>query len=90
MNFEWDSQKARTNEDKHAVSFLDACTAFDDDFSSTVRDPDHFAGEARYLTFGVSTSGRALVVSHTDRGDAVRIISARAVTPKERRAYEDR
>lgn len=89
MNFEWDPHKARRNEEKHGVSFAEACTVFDDDFASTVRDPDHSEREARYLTFGVSASGRPLVVSHTDRGTTIRIISARAMTPRERRAYED-
>ncbi|MGA8053408.1 MAG: BrnT family toxin, partial [Burkholderiales bacterium] len=77
-------------EDKHGVSFLEACTVFDDDFASTVQDPDHSEGESRYLTFGVSASGRALVVAHADRGDSIRIISARVLTPQERRAYEMR
>ena len=89
MRFKWDQQKARSNEDKHGVSFVEACTVLDDDFASTVRDPDHSEGETRYLTFGVSASGRALVVAHTDRGESIRIISARAMTPRERRAYED-
>ena len=88
MRIEWDPDKAQRNETKHGVSLLEACTVFDDDYASTVVDPDHSEGEARYLTFGVSTSGRALVVAHTDRGAAIRIISARPMTPRERRAYE--
>lgn len=90
MQFEWDPEKAQRNETKHEVSFMEASTVFDDDYSSTVVDPDHSRDEERYLTFGTSSSGRALVVAHTDRGANIRLISARAMTPRERRAYEQR
>jgi uncharacterized DUF497 family protein len=88
MEFEWDIEKARLNQSKHGVSFEEACTVFDDDYSSTVMDPAHSEGEVRFLTFGVAKSGLGIVVAHTDRGDRIRIISARPMTPKERRAYE--
>ncbi|MFO1352006.1 MAG: BrnT family toxin [Gammaproteobacteria bacterium] len=88
MQFEWDWEKAQRNERKHGVSFVDACTVFDDDHASTVVDPDHSEGEVRHLTFGMSNSGKALVVAHTDRGANIRIISAQAMTPRERKAYE--
>jgi hypothetical protein len=88
MQFEWDPVKAEVNERKHGISFLEACTVFDDDHASTVLDPDHSEGETRYLTFGMSSFGRPLVVAHTDRGANIRIISARPMTPRERRAYE--
>ena len=88
MEFEWDVAKAQGNEEKHGVSFVEACTVFDDDYSSTVEDPDHSEGEARFITFGLSSMGKALVVMHADRGNRIRIISARTMTPKERRAYE--
>jgi uncharacterized DUF497 family protein len=88
MRFEWDPEKAQRNERKHGVSFLEACAVFDDDYASTVVDPDHSEGEVRHLTFGMSSSGRALVVAHTDRGANIRIISARLMTPREIRAYE--
>jgi uncharacterized protein len=68
MRFEWDPEKAQRNERKHGVSFLEACVVFDDDYASTVVDPDYSEGEVRHLTFGMSSSGRALVVAHTDRG----------------------
>jgi hypothetical protein len=87
--FEWDSDKARDNEQKHGVSFLEASEVFDDDHSSTVQDPDHSATEARYLIFGASKQGKHLVVSYTERGDRIRLISARAMTSRERRAYEE-
>ena len=87
--FEWDPDKARDNEQKHGVSFLEASEVFDDDHSSTVQDPDHSVGGARYLVFGASKQGKHLVVSYTERGDRIRLISARQMTARERRAYEE-
>ena len=90
MDFEWDPEKARANESKHRVSFMEACEVFDDDHSSTVPDPDHSADEDRYLIFGMSKAGKHLVVSYTERDDRIRPISARTMTPRERKAYEQR
>jgi hypothetical protein len=86
--FEWDHDKARDNEQKHGVSFPEASEVFDDDHSSSATDPDHSASEQRYLIFGISKQGKHLVVSYTERGDRIRLISARQMTPLERRAYE--
>lgn len=88
MEFTWDAFKARRNEGKHGVSFAEASTVFADDRASTVPDPEHSIDEWRYLTFGLSSTERAVVVAHTDRGSSIRIISARLMTPSERRAYE--
>ena len=88
MNFEWDSEKAKENESKHGVTFLEASEVFGDDYSSTVPDPDHSGDEDRYLIFGVSTNGKYLVVSYTEREERIRLISARIMTTRERRAYE--
>jgi len=88
MEFEWNPAKARANETKHGVSFFEACEVFADDHSSTVRDPDHSLDEDRYLIFGMSKGGKYLVVSYTERGDRIRLISARQMTPRERKAYE--
>ena len=85
--FEWDPEKSRENEQKHGVSFSEASEVFDDDYSSTVPDPDHSADEERYLIFGISKQGKYLVVSYTERGERIRLISARQMTPRERRAY---
>ena len=90
MEFEWDPEKAKLNESKHGVSFFEACEIFDDDRSSAVRDPDHSVDEERYLIFGLSKAGSYLVVSYTERGDRIRLISARQMTPRERKAYEQR
>lgn len=89
MKFEWDSDKAEKNFRKHGVSFEEASTAFGDDLSLTGKDPDHSAGEARFITFGMSAAGRLLVVSHTERKDKIRIISARPATRAERKFYEN-
>jgi hypothetical protein len=87
--FEWDEAKARANVRKHGVSFIEARTVFGDNWSSTVPDPDHSKDEARFLTIGVSAAGRTLVVAHTDRGQNVRLISARRATRQERLTYEE-
>ena len=88
MDFEWDTGKARTNERKHGVSFFEAREVFGDRLSSTVRDPDHSVEEERFLIFGQSSTGRHLVVSYTERQSRFRLISAREMTPRERKAYE--
>ena len=89
MNFEWDPKKAAANWRKHDVSFEEASSALRDLFSATAHDPDHSDDEDRFVTFGVSSQGRLLTVSHTDRGNAIRIISARLATKVERQIYEE-
>ena len=88
MEFEWDPDKADRNLKKHGVDFHEAATVFGDPLAVTYYDPDHSDDEVRYLTIGYSTEGRLLVVSHTDRNDHVRIISARTSTRRERKQYE--
>lgn len=89
MDFEWDDTKSESNERKHGVTFTEAMTVFADPLSLTGYDPAHSDEEDRYITMGVSAGGRLLIVSHTDRGDAIRIISAREASRAERRDYED-
>lgn len=86
--FEWDPGKARENEQKHGVTFLEASEVFDDEHSSSVRDPDHSLDEERHLIFGISKQGRHLVVAYTERAVRIRLISARQMTSRERKAYE--
>ncbi len=88
MKFEWNRDKADLNLKKHGVSFGEASTVFNDPLSITFPDPDHSYGEERYIIMGLSSAGRVVVVHHTERGDGVRIISAREATRKERRFYE--
>jgi uncharacterized DUF497 family protein len=89
MILEWDPRKAAFNQRKHGISFHEAGAVFDDPLSTTFPDPEHSADERRYLTIGSSPSGRILVVAHADRQDAVRLISARRATPRERTFYEE-
>lgn len=88
MPIEWHSKKAASNLKDHQVSFEEAATVFDDDFAEVLPDFDHSIEENRYVCFGASSSGRMLAVTFTERGDNVRIISAREMEPKERRDYE--
>lgn len=62
---------------------------FGDPLAITYFDPDHSDGEDRFLTFGESSHGRLRVVSHTDREDRIRVISARVATRRERKIYEE-
>jgi len=89
MKFEWDPKKADINIQKHEVKFQEAATVFGDPLAITYEDPYHSEDEKRYLTFGLSKQKRLLVVSHTERGSRTRIISARLMTGKERKIYED-
>ena len=77
----------RRNITKHGVSFEEAATAFADPLSITRFDPDHSDDEDRYLLLGATYAGQLVVVAHTDRGENVRIISARLATRRERRTY---
>jgi uncharacterized DUF497 family protein len=88
LDFEWDLAKAAANLRKHGVSFNDAATVFGDTLSVTVHDPDHSEDEDRFVAVGTSASGRALIVSYTDRGGVMRLISARQLTRSEQEAYE--
>lgn len=89
MDFEWHDRKAASNVGKHSVSFDEAVSVFLDQLAVSGSDPDHSVGEARYITFGLSSLGRLLAVSHTYRPGGIRIISARRVTRSERKLYEE-
>jgi hypothetical protein len=89
MRFEWDPRKAERNLKRRRISFAEASTVFYDPLAKTIADPDHSATENRELTMGQSHAGRLLIVSHTQRQDRIRIISARLPTRRERRQYEE-
>jgi uncharacterized DUF497 family protein len=89
VDFVWNAQKAVGNLRKHGVSFHEAATVFLDPLSVTGEDPDHSLEERRFVTFGMSSSGRLLVIAHTVRDDAIRIITAREATRGERKLYEE-
>jgi uncharacterized protein len=90
IEIEWDPAKARANVRKHRISFDEAKSVFLDHLSLTIIDATHSGAtsELRFLTLGESSAGRLIVVSHTDRGDRIRIISARRAMPREIRQYE--
>ncbi|WP_072016352.1 BrnT family toxin [Neosynechococcus sphagnicola] len=89
MQFNCDENKAKHNLSKHGVSFEEAKTVFDDPLYVDFYDPDHSEDEERYLIVGQSSRGRFLIASYTERGDSIRLISAREVTRTEREAYEE-
>ena len=88
MNFEWDPVKARQNHRKHRILFEEAATVFGDPLALTYPDPDH--SEERFITVGMSSAGRVLIVAHVDRGENIRIVSARKTTQNERNHYEEK
>ncbi len=90
VEFESDPDKAKYNLRTHKVSFSEAATVFGDILSMTITDPDHSFEGDRLLTIGHSERNRLLIVSHVAAGDRVRLISARRLTPSERRAYEEK
>jgi uncharacterized DUF497 family protein len=84
-----DPKKAAKNLRKHRVSFSEAATVFGDPLGTTVSDPDHSLAEDRYITIGMSSRRRLVMVGHTERGQRIRIISARKLTRAEREVYEE-
>jgi uncharacterized DUF497 family protein len=88
LAFDWDPSKAASNLRKHGVSFEEAASALGDALSIALPDPDHSREEERLLLLGRTTAGRLLIVAFADRGDTLRIFSARVMTSRERRAYE--
>lgn len=87
FTFEWDPAKAELNEQQHGVSFKEASTCFGDSESLTIYDPDHSDDEDRYVLLGMSGEANLLVVVHTERGDNIRLISARRADRREAAQY---
>jgi len=87
--FEWDTDKAKKNKSVHGLTFDEASTSFKDTLSLTIYDPLHSNEEERLILIGNSCKNRLLVIVHTERGDKIRIISARKATKKERKQYEE-
>ncbi|MBI4792930.1 MAG: BrnT family toxin [Deltaproteobacteria bacterium] len=88
LSFEWDTNKAKGNEQKHGITFDEASTVFADSLSLTIHDPLHSENEERFVIIGVSYKNRMLTVVHAEREDNIRIISARKSTKNERSYYE--
>ena len=89
MLYEWDTAKATKNIRKHKVSFAEAASVFLDPLALTFPNLDGSDEEERGITIGFSLKQRVLFVSHCERGDHIRIISARKATRKERFQYEE-
>ena len=89
LQFEWDRRKAAANERDHGVSFQEAMDVFRDPLARIHADPGSSAGEVREIIVGTSLAGRLLLVSFTERGERIRIISARPATKHEKRDYEE-
>ena len=87
VDYQWDPDKARVNRKKHAVDFADAVGIFEDPLALTIEEPSS-PEEPRWITLGTDFGGRLLVVVYTYRGEAIRLISARKATKRERDSYE--
>jgi uncharacterized protein len=88
LTFEWDETKDLSNQKKHGISFDEAKTVFNDPRSLTIADEAHSDEEDRNVDIGISSRGRLIVVSYTERGPNIRIISCRKATKSERKSYE--
>jgi uncharacterized DUF497 family protein len=89
MEFEWHPAKARSNLEKHGVSFEEAQAVFDDPLQMHYPDGAHSIGEQRFICFGLSEQGRVLAVIYTEPSEnKIRIISAREATRREEKVYE--
>ncbi len=90
IKFEWDPGKNILNQKKHSIDFEEASSIFGDPLALTLDDPEHSVIEHRHLTIGFSNQARLLIIAHTERNERIRIISARKVTPRERKFYEEK
>lgn len=88
-DFEWDSAKERRNRRDHLISFTEATSVFDDPLFVTYYSSQHSTQEDRYVIIGQSSRHRLLAVAYVEQARRIRIISARRVTPRERRSYEE-
>ena len=89
LEFQWDEDKAATNKKKHRVSFDEASTVFSDPLAAIFEDAAHSAEEQREIMIGYSARGNLLLVAFTERGETIRIISARRATKRERMNHEE-
>ncbi len=89
LTFEWDENKAKKNLKKHGVSFEEAATVFGDPLSRTITDPLHSEDEDRFVILGESHTRRLVLVVFTERGEILRLISARRASSRERKDYEE-
>jgi len=91
LHFEWDENKAISNQEKHGVSFEEAKSVFADSLARLIPDPDHSDDEERFILMGLSSQLRLLIVCHCERNEnSIRIISARKADRFERKKYEEK
>jgi len=91
LHFEWDENKAASNQIKHGISFEEAKSVFADSLGRLMIDPDHPEGEERFVLMGMSSQIRLLIVCHCERNaGSIRIISARKADKFERKQYEEK
>ena len=90
MLFEWDDEKEKINIVKHGIDFATAARVFRDENRLEIYDEAHSDNEDRYITIG-SIDGVTFIVMvvYTERGEAIRLISARKATKQEGRMYYD-
>ena len=90
LKFDWDPVKAKSNYQKHGVTFTEAMSCFYDPMHILIDDPESSTHESRLILIGVSGKLRVIVVVHLDVPDEkIRIISARKATKTERKQYEE-
>ncbi len=89
IEFEWDPAKAERNIRRHQITFEEAVTAFDDEYAIIFADEAHSFDEPRDVLIGYSNRAHLLTVIFTERGDVVRLISARQATRGEKKRYEE-
>lgn len=89
IRFEWDENKARTNQSKHGISFEEAQSVFYDEKALVIDDPEHSEEEERFIILGLSKKANLLVVCHCYRASdtVIRLISARKATKTESSYY---
>jgi len=91
LHFEWDENKAISNQEKHGVSFEEAKSVFADSLGRLIPDPDHSDDEEHFILMGLSSQFRLLIVCHCERNsNSIRIISARKADRLERKKYEEK
>jgi len=91
LHFEWDENKAISNQEKHGISFEEAKSVFADSLGRLISDPDHSEDEERFILMGVSSRLRLLIVCHCEKDEnSIRIISARKADRFERKKYEEK
>lgn len=88
MQFEWDEEKEKINISKHGIDFSTAALVFGDENRIEIYDKIHSIDEDRYITIGkINGMTFIVMVVYTERGETIRIISARLATNREKEAY---